>query len=54
MAMSGNQGIEREARIRFRPLSLNDMPRMLAWLSDPDVSPWYGEGALTIGNLTAK
>ena len=30
------------------------MPLMLAWLSDPDVSPWYNEGALTIENLTAK
>ena len=27
---------------------------MLVWLSDPDVSPWYSEGALTIENLTAK
>ena len=54
MSLSGNQGIEREARIRFRPLSLEDMPRMLVWLSDPDVSPWYSEGALTIENLTAR
>ena len=44
---------DRESRIRFRPLSLDDIPRMLAWLSDPDVSPWYSEGELTIENLTA-
>jgi RimJ/RimL family protein N-acetyltransferase len=54
MSLPGDQGYEREARIRFRPLSLEDMPRMLAWLSDSDVSPWYGEGALTIENITAK
>ncbi len=54
MAPSGTQGIEREQRIRFRALSLEDMPRMMAWLSDPDVSPWYGEGELTIANLTSK
>lgn len=27
---------------------------MLAWLSDPDVSPWYSEGELTVENLTGK
>lgn len=43
---------DRESRIRFRPLSLDDIPQMLAWLSDPDVSPWYSEGELTIEHVT--
>lgn len=41
-------------RIVFRPLTRDDLPALLRWLSDPDVAPWYGEGALTIANLNAK
>lgn len=32
---------DREGRITFRRLTRDDFPQMLAWLSDPDVSPWY-------------
>lgn len=34
---------KRPAAIGFRPLSRADLPAMLRWLSDPDVSRWYGE-----------
>lgn len=54
MPLTTSQSRDRESRIGFRPLSLDDMQRMLAWLSDPDVSPWYGEGELTIENLAGK
>lgn len=46
-----SQSPDREARILFRPLSMDDIPQMLTWLADPDVSPWYSEGELTIANL---
>lgn len=49
-----NQSNSRESRIRFRLLSLDDIPQMLTWLSDPDVSPWYSDGELTIEHLTDK
>ncbi|MDP8908910.1 MAG: acetyltransferase, partial [Chloroflexota bacterium] len=41
----------RMARIAFRPLARADLPQMLRWLADPDVSPWYSEGALTPEHL---
>lgn len=37
--------------IEFRPLSRADLPAMLRWLSDPDVSRWYGEGELSLASL---
>ncbi len=37
--------------IGFRPLSRADLPAMLRWLSDPDVSRWYGEGELSLESL---
>lgn len=40
-------------RIAFRPLADADMHAMLRWLADPDVSPWYGEGDLTLVNIQA-
>ena len=43
-----------ESSISFRPLSNDDLPRMLRWLEDPDVSPWYGDGELTLANLAAR
>ena len=36
-----NAMTEREDRITFRTLTRDDFPQLLAWLSDPDVSPWY-------------
>ncbi|MGN6032732.1 MAG: GNAT family N-acetyltransferase [Thermomicrobiales bacterium] len=42
------------ARIAFRPLADDDPRQMLGWLADPDVSPWYGEGELTLVNLQAR
>jgi len=54
MPSAMDQAGDRESRIRFRPLSMDDMPQMLAWLAYPDVSPWYSEGELTIENLTDK
>ena len=44
----------REHQITFRALTRDDLPMMLCWLSDPDVSPWYDEGELTPENLEAK
>ena len=29
-------------RLRFRPLTANDLPNMLRWLADPDVMAFYG------------
>ena len=46
--------IEANSRISFHPLSLDDMPDMSRWLSDPDVAAWYGEGETSIEHLTAK
>lgn len=40
--------------ISFRPLTLDDIPRMAAWLSDPVVAEWYGEGQTSIEHLTEK
>jgi aminoglycoside 6'-N-acetyltransferase len=40
--------------IAFRELALTDMPRLAAWLTDPDVAAWYGEGKPTVEQLTAK
>ncbi len=37
--------------IEFRPLSRADLSAMLRWLSDPDVSRWYGEGELSLASL---
>jgi aminoglycoside 6'-N-acetyltransferase len=42
------------SRIDFRPLTTDDLPTLLYWLGDPDVSPWYDEGALTLENVTAR
>jgi hypothetical protein len=41
-------------RIDFRPLAADDLPALLYWLGDPDVSPWYDDGALTLENVTAR
>ncbi len=42
---------QRLSAIGFRPLSRADFSAMLRWLSDPDVSGWYGEGELSPENL---
>ncbi len=42
---------QREAAIEFRPLCRADLPALLRWLSDPDVSRWYSEGELSLENL---
>ncbi len=42
-----------ENRISFRPLSSDDLPYLLQWLEDPDVSPWYSEGEPTLETLAA-
>lgn len=41
----------RAGRIDFSPFTLDALPQMLVWLSDPDVRPWYDEGELTMENL---
>lgn len=43
-----------ESSISFRPLANDDLPLLLRWLGDPDVSPWYEEGALTLANIQSK
>lgn len=43
-----------EARISFRRLRGDDLPLLVRWLGDPDVSPWYGEGEPTLASLTAR
>lgn len=45
---------ELQETISFRPLTLDDMPQMSAWLSDPVVSEWYGEGEASIEHLNEK
>ena len=45
---------EADYRVSFRPLSLDDMPNMSKWLSDPEVAAWYGEGGTSVEHLTAK
>ena len=42
---------DRERRIAFRPITRDDLPLMLAWLSDPDVSPWYTAEELTLAGM---
>ncbi|MEJ7839205.1 MAG: GNAT family N-acetyltransferase [Thermomicrobiales bacterium] len=36
----------------FRLLTMDDIPQMSIWLSDPDVAEWYGEGGTSIEHLT--
>lgn len=43
---------DRIDRVTFRPLTLDDIPQLVAWLSDPDVARWYEEGELNIENIT--
>ncbi len=42
---------ERASRIAFRPLTHDDLPTMVRWLSDPDVRCWYDSGELTVTNM---
>lgn len=44
----------RTDRIDFQEFTPGILPRMLTWLSDPDVRPWYDEGDLTLENLAEK
>src|SRR5690348_2316532 len=37
----------RAERVTFRPMRDDDAPRMVRWLSDPDVARWYGDGETT-------
>lgn len=45
---------ERERRITFRPMRDDDAPRMVRWLTDPDVAPWYGDGTPTLVAIQAR
>jgi RimJ/RimL family protein N-acetyltransferase len=45
---------DREARIAFRRLTRDDFPQLLAWLSDPDVSPWYTADELSPDGMEAE
>jgi RimJ/RimL family protein N-acetyltransferase len=41
-------------RVQFRPFLTADLPNVVRWLEDPDVSRWYDEGEATLDNITAR
>lgn len=45
---------DRESRFSFRPLARADLPQMLAWLSDPDVAPWYTAEELSADGMESE
>ena len=40
--------------IRFRPLTMDDLPLMLRWLCAPHVRKWWPDGPNTLRGVTAK